>query len=492
MKRFTSFVFTVFASRRFLYAVFGFFVFESVWIALSARYPMAFDEDFHLGIIKIYSHHWLPFLHDQPANSGALGAVARDPSYLYHYLMSFPYRLIAACTQSQAAQIIVLRLLNVALFGLGLGLFYRVLRQVGTSRALANVTLALFVLIPIVPLLAGQINYDNLLLPLTAWTCLLTIRAYRQLAERRVPLKTLSLLIIVGLLSSIVKYAFLPIWVASLLFIAWHAWRTFRGRRRELRRELARDHDALSNKAKLGLLLALLVASFLFMQRYVMNVVSYHAPIPDCAAVIGEDECMNYGPWARDYEYAQAKGNAHVNPFIYPWWWLCGMMYRLFFMINGPASDYNNYPPLPLPTVGFVVVAVASVLALAVTWRRLFRHNGILVFFVLLGLLYVGLLAFDEFREYLKTGQPVAINGRYLLPVLLPLAAVGGQALSRVLRKRHRVKVYAALVVLLLFVQGGGVMSFIVRSDTTWYWQSPTVIRLNRAAHAVVNPLIYQ
>src|SRR5689334_19618168 len=78
--------------------ILGFFIFEALWVALSAVYPMAFDEDFHLGVIKIYAHQWLPFLSDNAVNTGQFGALSRDPSYLYHWLMSFPFRLVALFT----------------------------------------------------------------------------------------------------------------------------------------------------------------------------------------------------------------------------------------------------------------------------------------------------------------------------------------------------------------------------------------------------------
>src|SRR5580692_8418743 len=86
-------------SRRFFWGIVALLVLQAVWIACSGRYPMAFDEDFHLGIIRLYAHHLSPFWNGQPAGADAFGAVSRDPSYLYHYLMSFPYRLTSVFTQ---------------------------------------------------------------------------------------------------------------------------------------------------------------------------------------------------------------------------------------------------------------------------------------------------------------------------------------------------------------------------------------------------------
>jgi len=103
----------------------------------------------------------LPYLAHQPPNANAYGAVARDPSYLYHYLMSFPNRVLSLFIHGQTAQVITLRFIDIGFFTSGLVLFRRVLLRAGLSQGLTNFCLFLFVLIPIVPQLAGQVSYDD-------------------------------------------------------------------------------------------------------------------------------------------------------------------------------------------------------------------------------------------------------------------------------------------------------------------------------------------
>ena len=43
----------IIGSSKFLWAVIALLVLQAVWIALSGRYPMAFDEDFHFGLVQI-------------------------------------------------------------------------------------------------------------------------------------------------------------------------------------------------------------------------------------------------------------------------------------------------------------------------------------------------------------------------------------------------------------------------------------------------------
>ncbi|HEY5442555.1 MAG TPA: hypothetical protein VIJ68_03385, partial [Candidatus Saccharimonadales bacterium] len=169
------------ASRRFITmlgsnacfrVILGLLVLQAAWIALSGRYPMAFDEDFHLGIIRLYAHHLSPFWSGQPAGGDQFGAVARDPSYLYQWLMSFPYRFVGLFTGDQTIQVLWLRAINIGLFTSGLVLYRRLLAKTGASRAMIHTCLLIFVLIPVVPLLAAQINYDNLFLPMVAFATL--------------------------------------------------------------------------------------------------------------------------------------------------------------------------------------------------------------------------------------------------------------------------------------------------------------------------------
>ncbi len=482
----------ILSSSRLTYVILGFFVIEALWVACSAAYPMAFDEDFHFGITKIYTHYWLPFLPDHAASGGQFGAISRDPSYLYHWLMSYPLRLVAAVTDSLTAQVVTLRIINIALFGSGLVLFTRVLRRAGSSRALINGLLAVFVLIPIVPLLAGQINYDNLMLPVVAGLCLLSFWLYADARAGHIDLGHLTAFACLCMLGSLVKYAFLPMAGAATVFLAVVYGRVFYCKQGLFKTALKKSYTALGRWAKVGLLAALLISGLLFAQRYVLNLSAYHAPVPDCAAVLSTDECISYGPWARNYQYMHDKAEVPSNPLAYSWMWLLGMHYRLFFTISGPGNNYANFQPLPLPGGVAICMALFSVVAALFYGRKLFSGHPLLVLLGCICLTYVAVLWFDNYTQFLETGQPVAVNGRYLLLVLLPVGAILGRGLLVALSMTPKIKPWAAAIVLVCFLQGGGVLSFILRSDSSWYWASPQVNAVNHAARTVLHPIIIE
>ena len=486
---------TVLGSQRCFWLITALLMVQALWIALSGLYPMAFDEDFHLGIIRLYAHHPWPWWAGQPMGSGVFGPLSRDPSYLYHYLMSFPYHLISLCTSNQTIQVILLRLINIGLFAGGLVLWRRLLLQTGASRAIINLCLLLFVLLPIVPLLAAQINYDNLLMPLVAGVLLLTTRFNQQLAKRdSSAAKTLLQLVILCLLTSIVKYAFLPLCIVVLSFVAIKLVTTHRRASKPAQRPLRvlyKGFRQLDRVSRWGLLLLLMLSAVLFSERYGVNLIRYHTPVPDCGQVLVLEECSLYGPWIRDYNFAADKADTGDSPVTFMHEWLYGMWLRTFFAVDGPTTQFQTRGPLTVPGIAGIGIAVIGAAAIIVAGRQVWRRYDRTV--LGLGLagagFYVVVLWLTEYQDYVHTGVPVAINGRYLLPVLLPVMLVGALALNEVIKRWPRLKLTLTVTAVLSLVWGGGALTYILRSNDAWYWPSPAVRTANHAVQRVVGPL---
>lgn len=484
-------------SPRFFQVTLAFLIFESVWIVLSAVYPMAFDEDFHFGLIRLYSHYWLPFLNNQPPDAAAFGAVARDPSYLYHYLMSFPYRLIAHFVHGQTGQVIALRFINVALFSGGLVLFRRLLLRARLSLALANTMMLLFALIPITPQLAAHINYDNLLFPLVAWVCLLAFRVIDDVNHRQLAVKNILTLLAVCCFAGIVKYAFLPIFLGVVMYLLFIVWRQYRGQLRRLGPRLWQDWRNQSLAVKVLLPAVFILGCGMLLQRDGINLVRYHDIVPDCGQVLSVQTCSSYPAWYYTYNSHQVVAAAptpgtleHYNPVTYFGAWLYWMWYRLFFAINGPASGFVNYPPLPLPSAAALLLGITGLVMVGIWWRRLFRDNPYLVLFLVISLTYIAALLVDGYTAYKYTNVLQTMNGRYLVPILLLLAAIMGKAFSLELRQNPRRKTILAALALFLFLQGGGFLTFITRSDASWNWPNPAVVKANNAVRTLTKPVI--
>lgn len=478
----------ILSSERFFYLVLAVFAVQALWLAFTALYPMAFDESYHFGLIQLHAQQWLPFFAHQPPNIGGdYGAVTRDPSYLYHYVMSLPYQLIRLVTSVFMAQVITLRVLNVALFVLNFILFRRLLFRLGASRPLAHTILFVFSLIPVVPLLAAHINYDNLFITLVVAALLLTFILIDNLRQHRLPAAPALGWISILLAGSIVKYPYLPIAAALGSAILWQVWKQ-RHYARDLRDSFLETFRGMRRIAQVGLVLLTIILSALVTERYAVNLWQYHTPAPDCSAVLDVESCLSYGPWARNYYYSHnLPAGFTPNKLHYPIDWIEGMWRRSFFTIN---NDFIERSPLPVPSIGTAVIGIIGVALLILFARRILGGNTYRQITLLALALYTVSLFVQTFAGYVQTGQLVAINGRYLVPFMPVMLLFIGMAFALALKQRPKLKSLAVVLVVLLMLEGGGAMTFILRSEPSWDWQSPLIINANNAARNILSPLI--
>ena len=497
MRKFVRTVNTVLSSPKLFWVIVGILVFQATWLALSAQYPLAFDENFHFGFIKVFAEQWSPFFSSTPDNSAALGSIIREPSYLYHYLFSFPYRLISLVTQDEVHQIIALRFINIALFSAGLVAFRNLLLQIHIPRRLIHFALLMLVLIPVVPFLAAHINYDNLLFVLIPLTLSLALACGRALQARKpVPIVQFLLLVILLCVTSLVKYVYLPVALAIFMYLVvlWIR----HPHKKQVFSQLVSGFSALGLALKVGLIFALIISSGLFLERYGANVVMYRDVAPPCEKVESRAHCAQFGPWARNQRMANdMRTNPHsvdANPLRFVVAWLLGLLHRLYFAIN---YTYANKPPLVVPFMLALVMTVTGLVLVARWGLRVLRQYPGLLLPLGATLLYSATLMYKNYTDYLTLGQLVAINGRYFIP-LLPIVFVfiglaAGYAINR-LTKRFGAptKTILASLIFILMLQGGGLLTFFVHSEKGWYWQDPTVIQVNEAAHNLISPLILQ
>jgi hypothetical protein len=470
-------------------------IIQAAWIALSAQYPLAFDENFHFGIIKLYAEQWGPFLAHMP-DTGAYGALTRDPSYLYHYLVSFPYRLIALLTHNEVHQIITLRFLNIALFAAGLVAFRHLLLKLGITRRLTNFSLLMLIVVPVVPFLAAHINYDNLLFLLIPITISLAVTCGRALRQGgSLPVVPFLALVILSLLTTLVKYVFLPILLAIGLYLIIVFWR--QPEKKRLLECFFQAFARLRPLIQIGLVVGLVISGSLFVERDVVNVIKYHNIAPPCSKVRSIDYCEQYGPWARNHFLTQQRKSRVIadpdpNPFSFGEEWAHDLLYRLYFAIN---YDYSTKPPLLVPYRVAFGVGLFGILFLCFWIRRILRRYKDLILPLAATVLYAAALFYTNYSDYLKYGERVAINGRYFIPLLPFIFVVIGLAYRNFFTLllpswRRYVKGALALTVLFMIMQGGGILTFIAESEPDWYWQDKTVVNVNQAAQRVVTSFI--
>ena len=486
------------ASREFFYGSLVLFVLGCIWIATASLYPMAFDEEFHLGLIRIYATAWLPYGIPHTSDMAQYGAATGDPSYLFHYLMSFPYRMLDGIGLSDWVVIAGLRLINIGFVLAALVVFKKVLDEAKFSPLVSNISLLMLMLIPVFSMLAAQINYDTLLLLIVAIGFLLTGRVTRQaLHAKQIPAIWFWALIIVLLVGMSIKYAFLPIaagfgiWTLGMIVYIWKAGHI--SAMRQLSR-LFHDTFRLRRRTKFILLIGGIVSVF-FAAHYGTNVVQYGHPIPDCSAVFDDQACTAYGPWNRNKNYVNNLSDSFA-PLSFPAYmaveWLPGMTERLTFSLAGKTNDFETKQPLPIVLIGFVLLTAIGLFSLL---YRLWVTRGSVGAFTWLIIVvtgvYVAVLSVQLYSEYARTGEPVAINGRYLLLVLPVFGAVLLDSTVKVFATvPRRVKLTTLLLLLaLLLIGGAGATTYLLQSQTYWFWPGWGQAS-HQALQAVFKPLI--
>jgi hypothetical protein len=375
----------------------------------------------------------------------------------------------------------------------------RALAFTKASAALIHSCLLFFVITPVMPLLGSQINYDNLvilLVSLAAWRCLRFLEVLREQKVWR--WDVLLELLIICLVGSLVKYAFLPIFAVFTLFVGHAWWRT----RPALSWRKARI--AISKLRLAGYVILIVLSAGLFVESYGTNIIRYHTPTPECDQVLSVSECQEYAPWARNYYNMQHKTSLKpVQQITYPLAWLKHSMSELVFTIG---SGYNKdgiidyYVGTQLPVVTYLGWAFLTIgLLLAVIYRRWYWQNQAVRVFAAMSAVYLLALLGQSWLDYLHLGQLTAIHGRYLLPILpflYVVIAMGiGKAFSspRIASRVHMpgAKAIVVVVAMVLMTQGGGIVTYIVRSDPWWFWpQSSAAQHVNATAKQLLKPLV--
>lgn len=479
-------------SKKLFWVVFFIFIFEASWIALSAAYPQAFDENYHFGLIQIYSHNWLPFFSHQPVGANSFGAVAHDPSFMYHYVMSYPYRLINYFIHNTDAQIIILRFFDIGLFAWALVLFRKILLKIGLSDQMGNLILFLLVLIPVVPQLAGQINYDDLLIPLVALSTLVSLKVIDQINHKKLKAKTFLWLALICLFSSLVKIEFGPIFLGIILFLGYLIHKNYKHHYRKFGLELLSDWKKQSLIFKIVIIVAFVFLGSMFIERDGYNMYKYHAIDPNCSQILTTGQCSSYSVWSAvdsRHHYVVSNKVSVMNPISYTGSWLYWMWYRLFFAVNGP-NNFTNYPPLPLPIAASLIIFIFGFYSLIRNWRKVFEKNYYLKFLGTISVLYLGILMYEGYSIYLYTNTLELMNGRYLLPILVFLAAIIGSSFRYSLRSSVVKRTIFGVLILIMFLEGGGLLTFIVRSDNSWYWNNSTVLKINDDAKKITSKIV--
>lgn len=450
-------------SRTAIISVLALFVMSGTLIALTMSRSI-YDEHWHMGIIEQYAHQFSPRLRNGISTTG-LGDVEYTGSFLFHWLMSFPYRISAALFGQGFVTLVVMRLIGVALVTAGLVIWRRVLLQIVPSTAIANTVIAVMASLPLLSFVGATVNYDNLLFPLTAACFLFLIRIVANGGTR---VLDWAWMLVFGFASTITKFSFAPVFALLVVYLlirylpalvrtiraggAFSAWKRF---------------------ILPGALLVLVVSAVI--SRYVVNLFRFGSPDPSCDTVAPHEYCMSYGVYARNEGFADksepGQGSLTGAVAVFFGQWLRSMTSTLTWVgirdENGIVRDtFGGEITRPL-----LYITVIVILAIALLLGRVIPERFRVPFWIALGVHTIALFTLN-YQNLVQYGLLYAYSARYFfpfLPALIFLAAAGlARTLPKISASPKTVAVIVLAIAVLFMTQGGGPLAYLNGLDEGW------------------------
>lgn len=436
-------------SNIFLKVTFAWFFVQSLFFALTTKFGLPPDETYHFTYIKLFAEHTpSPILASQ-GNYFILLEAVKNPFFLYHYLLSFPYLLIS----SLPGPYIFLRLINVGLGFASLYMVYKIANLIKISKLARNLSIFMLSNTLMFVFIFSAVSYDTLFIFLSLAGVYLLLGLQQRIIAKELLLFTL--VIATGIL---VKINFLPI--AALLLVLFFAQyvKTIPSVFQSFKRTF------LNNK-KLNIFLVVLLGFLLtiFVQRYVGNIIHYGKIVPDCDQVQSFDYCMKNSIFQRTQSIAASNNQeAGVSVVSYILVWSKLMAQRTF----GIYAHHIRFPGSNL-IVGWVfMMFLTGLIFFAKSWKpkdRAVTTVAVIIFFYL-----VTLIAQNYFQTYKSSFNiELAVHGRYAFSVLPFIFILITHYTLKGLRS-GLLKLLYIFATLIIFVLSG-LPIYINRSERTWY-----------------------
>ncbi|MGE5327867.1 MAG: hypothetical protein ACM3KH_00880 [Thiobacillus sp.] len=447
-------VYKAISSKRFFYFILAFAVLQGLYYAFTFK-EVLYDEGVHVQAVFFYISHTNPFHLIQEVRWDVLGEMARNTSYVFYYILSVPLRIAAVFTSDYISQLIVLRVIMTITFAGGLIMFRKALRLSGFSSFVVHLALLFTILLPYLSPLPGVVNYDNLLFLLFASGLYLTVKIVQSKYIDALLLLELMLLCLLGLLTkfSTALALFLPLF----LFIIYDGWKKYRTRYFQL---FITSYRKINVPLRILIVTTLVIGFVLVVERPIQNYIKYGAELPSCDKILSVERCKSNFTYRARLGMTRSPGQPIEDVFGYiKNYWFDSMLSTSVAM---PAKS-----PLPFVKHFYKLVSVVGILMILINLMPLLKKktSRLLVFTTVF---FVSAFIYEIYRAYVKRGQPVAMSSRYLLPVLPIFGTLAISSFSSVFNYRIKNLILTLLVpgVLLLILQGGGIVTPILTQDT--------------------------
>jgi len=383
-----------------VFAILAWFLFQAFYFALTVKYSVSPDEYYHFELSSIYYQSGAFLIQDAPSTYG-YGAVSTIP-FMYHFLMGKSLYV----NFFDLDPLIFLRLLNIFIAVLSFIFSYLLVKEIYTNEFFILACLVVqFNLLKHV-FLSAMVSYDNL-------TNLMAVSAIYGLVKF---LKTYSrfyfgLFVSALLAGMLVKITFGPLAVILTAILCLNYKRLFQNARIWTEKRL--------NFYEIIWIVFIVILLGANINFYVTNLVKYHHVSPPCDRVLSYEDCLKSPVFARDESLEKTRHERDEISFIE---FAHLYAYRLTSsIIEIHAHKYmgkSREEKIP-----YFLLMFFSGLIYLVRIKEVVA-NRYAVYMLTIALFYLGVLFYvnyTTYKELLVFG--LALQGRYLFPVLVPVIA---------------------------------------------------------------------
>jgi len=431
-----------------LIAIFAIFLGFTIYLAFNIKMGISSDSWYHLRVSQKYAQTF--GIAKNQLDTYQWRDIEHIP-YLYFWINGRLLNLNSITFHFN--EVILLRIVSI-LYSLGTLIgTYLLSKEFFKKKALQLLPVFLLSSTLMFLFLSSSINYDNLGNLFSVFSLIFFVKAIKNKGSWR----NIFLMLIMLCLGALTKYTVLPLAFILVVLTTIFVIKNWK------------DYKQTFNGKVLLFLIPLVLLAVMNLGVYAVNLVKFHSLTPECLDVLTYDQCLENGVFVRDnvwipeqevHLFEMIFSGERLDPISYTGVWIWEMSKRIVGIMGDSSLFASDY------IVPFYLLFLLISIITAIKNRNKFsietKFLSISTLFYLLVLLFI-----QNYDMYLKRGYPtLALQGRYMFPVISSFYVLFVYSLSKIEKKWLRAAVFVGLITLFVI---GCLPTFFLNVDPNWF-----------------------
>lgn len=407
-----------------------FFIFNSFFFAINTQEGIPPDENYHIGLSKVFSENNQSFFLNDSDKTYTFGLVSRTP-FLYHYSLG---KLSKLHHFFSVDQVLFMRLLNI---GLGIAFLYYSYLFLKLVKTTYFERIFVFLMISHTTMLFflfGSVSYDNLINLLAVFSFLVIYKIYKKFT-----INGFILWVIISCLGILTKFSYSPLVFLQFITILHSLYSD-----KNMFLSLIKNIYTVKNmKVLLG---SAVVLSIFVLYFYLGNIFLFKSISPACIDVLTHEQCMQNSIYARNFNLKKAmNGNSLQNSLVM-------MTNYLYYVFNTQTTNIfhlfsHSYVHSHVNTTVVLPFLFFISFILSLHYMKTKEEK----YFIFIIIFYFLIVFNRVYNSYLTTGiKGIAVQGRYLFPIIIPFYWLMAKNFNRLLSKDLYKLIYVLIILVVL------------------------------------------